>query len=254
MSTELDVAIGAARDAGRLQLRRFRKTQSVQSKADDTPVTKTDLESEARIRRRLQEAFPSYGFLGEEGGEVAATAGARWIVDPLDGTKKYVRGLPFFGPCIALERAGKLQLGVMYIPAMRELLWAERGSGAFLNGAPIYVSTTDDLARAYVVRGNEPGFLRRGWPEAARSPAINAYHDPGFLDLYSYASLACGRIDGIIMVDEAPWDIAAAAVIVEEAGGKLTDFSGEVTVHHGTSVTSNGHLHDQLLALVRPCR
>jgi fructose-1,6-bisphosphatase/inositol monophosphatase family enzyme len=230
MSAELDVAIEAARDAGRLQLRRFRKGQSVRTKADDTPVTKTDLESEARIRERLQVAFPSYGFLGEEGGEVPTGGAARWIVDPLDGTKKYVRGLPFFGPCIALERDGVLQLGVMYLPAMRELLWAERRSGAYLNSAPIHVSATDDLARAYVVRGNEPGFLRRGWPEAARAPALTAYHDPGFLDLYSYASLACGRIDGIIMVDEAPWDIAAAAVIIEEAGGRLTDFSGVASV------------------------
>ncbi len=254
MSPELEAAIEAAREAGRLQLRRFRRRQAVEQKADDTPVTATDRESEALIRRRLEAAFPGCGFLGEEGGETATASAVRWIVDPLDGTKKYVRGLPFFGPCIALERDGELQLGVMYLPAMKELFWAERGAGAFLNGQPIAVSSTPTLDRAYVVRGNEMEFFGRGWNASIMAVAAATYHDPGFLDLYSYASLACGRIDAIVMVGEAPWDIAAASVIVEEAGGRLTDFQGRRTVNSGVSVTSNGLLHDALLALLRDCR
>jgi histidinol phosphatase-like enzyme (inositol monophosphatase family) len=254
LSPELEAAIRAAQQAGRLQMRRFRRAQAVEQKADDTPVTATDRESEALIRRQLEASFPDYGFLGEEEGETTGAGAVRWIVDPLDGTKKYVRGLPFFGPCVALERDGKLQLGVMYLPALKEMLWAERGAGAFLNGEAVHVSSTASLDRAYVVRGYESEFFRRGWGPTIQRVASSTYHDPGFLDLYTYACLASGRIDAIVMVDEAPWDIAAASVIVEEAGGRLTDFQGERSVHHGTSVTSNGLLHDELLALLRDCR
>jgi histidinol phosphatase-like enzyme (inositol monophosphatase family) len=253
MSPELEAAIEAARRAGRLQMDRFRRHQAVETKADDTPVTETDRECEALIRAHLVGGFPGYGFLGEESEEVHGEGEAGWIVDPLDGTKKYVRGLPFFGPSIALERDGELQLGVLYLPALGELLWAERGGGAFLNGTPIRVSETVDLARAYVVGGEAIEFFRRGWGGVIEAVAIQSYHDPGFLDLYTYASVACGRIDGVVMVGESAWDIAAASVIVEEAGGQLTDFRGVRTVHSGTSVTSNGRLHEQLLALVASC-
>ena len=254
MSPELEAAIQAAREAGRLQSRRFRRQQDVENKADDTPVTATDRESEARIRRRLYASFPTYGFLGEEGGETSGEGSVRWIVDPLDGTKKYVRGLPFFGPCIALERDGELVLGVMYLPAMKEMYWAEAGGGAFLNGQSIHVSMVDRLERAYVVLGDDAGFLERGWGAALEAAVGATYHDPGFLDLYTYGCLAAGRIDGIVMVGEAPWDIAAASVIVEEAGGRLTDFAGLRSVYHGTSVTSNGQIHNSLLALLQNCR
>lgn len=254
MSPELEAAIAAAQAAGRLQRRRLGRHGSVESKEDDTPVTAADRDSEKLIRRMLGPVVRGCGFLGEESADTPGDGRCRWIVDPLDGTKKFVRGLPFFGACIALERDGELALGVMHLPVLRETLWAERGEGAFLNGAPIQVSPESRLDRAYVVIGNEVAFYERGWGRPLQGLARSSYHNPGFLDLYSYACLAAGRVDAVVMVGEAPWDIAAARVIVEEAGGRMTDFTGAHTIYSGTNLATNGHLHEPLLDLLRPCR
>ncbi len=256
MSRELEAAIAVAEAAGRLQRARFRRRTRVELKADDTPVTAVDRDSEALIREALAEALPEAGFLGEESASseeaAAPTVRTRWIVDPLDGTKKFVRGLPFFGPCIALERAGDLVLGVMHLPMLRETVWAERGGGAFLNGRPIHVSDQVRLDRAYVTYSSEAEFYRRGW--AARLERIigGSYHNPGFLDLYSYVCLAAGRVDAVINIGEAPWDIGAARVILEEAGGRLTDFTGTATVYGGTTLATNGALHSALMGTLEP--
>lgn len=258
-SPALQAAIGAALAAGRLQRRHFRASLSVETKPDDTPVTFVDRESELLIARRLQRAAPDCGFLGEESSGEAPPrepqrSGARWIVDPLDGTKKFVRGLPFFGPCIALERDGELALGVMHLPALNETLWAERGGGAFLNGEHIQVSDEPDLSRASVVYDNEVAFYDRGWSASLERVIRATYQNPGFLDLYSYAALACGRVDAVVMVGESPWDIAAARVIIEEAGGRLSDFRGAPTVYGGTTLATNGLLHPALLHVLQDCR
>ncbi|MSQ24204.1 MAG: inositol monophosphatase [Chloroflexi bacterium] len=254
----LEAALAAAGAAGQLQLAHFRKTMTVEMKADATPVTQIDRDSEVAIRRVLAEAAPGFGFLGEESSSVEDAgplrSGSRWIVDPLDGTKKFVRGLPFFGPCIALEQDGELVLGVMHLPALGETLWADRGAGAFLNSERIHVSAQRDLSQAYVVHDNEIEFYRRGWGQSLQRLVEHAYHNPGFLDLYSYACLACGRVDAVVMVGESPWDVAAAKVIVEEAGGRLSDFRGSSSVYSGQTIASNGVLHPPLLDLLKDCR
>jgi histidinol-phosphatase len=261
VSPELAAAIAAARAAGRVQRRRFRRrAQRVETKPDDTPVTATDRDSEAIIRRLLAPVIPGCDFLGEEtAAEVERLAppgpgASRWIVDPLDGTKKFVRGLPFFGPCIALERDGRPALGVIHLPALGETWWGECDEGAFLNGRPIRVSPETRLHRAYVAYSNEAEFHRRGWGGALRDLASQTYHNPGFLDLYSYGALAAGWIDAVVMVGEAAWDIAAARVIVEEAGGRLTYFRGLATVYGGTTLATNGLLHPPLLRLLEGYR
>jgi histidinol-phosphatase len=254
MSPELEAAIAAARAAGRLQRRRMRRLGAVELKADDTPVTATDRDSEQLIRHMLENVVPGAGFLAEESAAVAGQGAARWIVDPLDGTKKFVRGLPFFGPCIALEREDAIVLGAMHISTTGETYWAERGRGAFLNGEPIRVSEQDRLDRAYVACSNEVEFYQRGWAEALEALILSTYHNPGFLDLYSYASLACGRVDGVIDLGDSPWDIAAAKVIIEEAGGRLTDITGAATIYSGTTLATNGRLHENLLIALAGCR
>jgi histidinol phosphatase-like enzyme (inositol monophosphatase family) len=255
MSPELEAAVAAAEAAGQLQRRRFRRRHRVELKADDTPVTAVDRDSEALIRQALARALPQAEFLGEEsasGPESAAPSpGVRWIVDPLDGTKKFVRGLPFFGPCIALERDGDLVLGVMHLPLLRETLFAERGGGAHLNGRRVHVSQESSLPRAYVAYSSEAEFFRRGLGHVLESIIVGTYHNPGFLDLYSYVALASGRVDAVVNIGEAPWDIAAARIILEEAGGRLTDFTGEPTVYGGTTLATNGHLHGALLEILR---
>ncbi|OGG46493.1 MAG: hypothetical protein A3F84_21435 [Candidatus Handelsmanbacteria bacterium RIFCSPLOWO2_12_FULL_64_10] len=249
--------MSAARAAGRLQLAQFRRGVAVEMKTDGTPVTQVDRDSEALIRAALERTTPGFDFLGEEsapGGKVGPHAsGSRWIVDPLDGTKKFVRGLPFFGPCIALERNGELVLGVMHVPAMNETIWAERGAGAFLNGEPARVSYESSFERASIVWHNDQEFHERGWASSL-DPLRAAHYNPGFLDLYTYLCLAMGRIDGVLMLGESPWDVAAAQVIIEEAGGQLTDFKGDRTVYQGQTVATNGLLQTVLLDVVKGCR
>jgi len=250
VSPELEAALDAAGAAGRLQRRRFRKPGAVELKADDTPVTKADRDSEKLIRRKLFGVVPGAGFLAEESDELVGEGGARWIVDPLDGTKKFVRGLPFFGPCIALERDGVITLGVMHLPMLGETYWAERGQGAFLNGERISVSQQARLDRAYVVYSSEAEFYRRGWAKQLKELILGTYHNPGFLDLYSYASLAAGRVDAVIDVGDSPWDVAGAQVIIEEAGGRMTDFAGGAAIYAETTLATNGGVHADLLNLV----
>jgi len=250
VSPELTAAIAAARAAGALQRRYFRRTPRVETKPDDTPVTAADRRSELVVRRILEAALPESGFLGEEGGALRPDASVRWIVDPLDGTAKFIRKLPFFGPCIALERAGELVLGVVYLPLFRELFWAEHGSGAFLNGQPIHVSAVAALDQAYVSHGYERDFFDRGMGATLTRLAHGVRHNPGFLDLYSYVSVACGRIDAVAMLNESPWDIAAHRVIVEEAGGRLTDFDGIPTITGTSTLATNGLLHEDLRRLI----
>jgi len=204
----------------------------------------------------LVQRCPGCEFLAEEsyttGAPLTPVAdGCRWIVDPLDGTKKFVRGLPFFGPCVALERDADLVAGVIHLPALAETFAAQRGDGADLNGNPIHVSDVSQLDRAYVVYANESEFARRGWGEVIRQLIASTYHNPGFLDLYSYGALAAGRVDAVVMIGEAPWDTAAARLIVEEAGGRFTDFQGEASVYGGTTLASNGLLHAALLDLIQ---
>ncbi len=250
MSPELEAALDAAGAAGRLQRRRFRKPGAVELKADDTPVTKADRDSEKLIRRKLFGVVPGAGFLAEESDELVGEGGARWIVDPLDGTKKFVRGLPFFGPCIALERDGVITLGVMHLPMLGETYWAERGQGAFLNGERISVSQQARLDRAYVVYSSEAEFYRRGWAKQLKELILGTYHNPGFLDLYSYASLAAGRVDAVIDVGDSPWDVAAAEVIIEEAGGRMTDFAGGSAIYAETTLATNGAIHEGLAGVL----
>lgn len=263
MSPELRAAIDAARAAGRIQRRHFRHRLAIETKPDATPVTRVDRASEAAIRQVLAPVILGAEFAGEESYEVAEgtdpwgrlrASTPCWIVDPLDGTRKFVRGLPFFGPCIALQRDGDLVLGVMHLPALGETLWAERGAGAFLNGVEIHVAEPSALDRAYVVIGNQAEFLRRSWGQSLGRLTGSIYHDPGFLDLYSYASLAAGRLDAVVMVGEAPWDVAAARLILEEAGGRFTDFRGAATIYSGTTLATAGSLHDELLPLLAACR
>ncbi|MEA2639199.1 MAG: histidinol-phosphatase [Chloroflexota bacterium] len=250
MSPELAAALAAARAAGAILRRYYRRIPPVETKADRTPVTVADREAEEAIRRVLEPAIPGAGFLGEETGVTRPDAAIRWIVDPLDGTAKFIRKLPFFGPCIALEREGELILGVASLPMLGETFWAERGAGAFRNGRRIRVSAVDQLEHAYVVRGYERAFYERGLDGVLERLARMTYHNPGFLDLYSYLSIACGRVDAIVDHDEHLWDIAAHRVIIEEAGGRLTDFRGTPTIDADTTIASNGVLHEALLALV----
>jgi histidinol-phosphatase len=248
-SRELQTALDAARAAAEVIGPLFRSNLSVHTKADASPVTEADVRAEEVIRATLARAFPAYGFYGEETGCHAMGAESVWLVDPIDGTKAFVRESPFFSTQIALLRAGELVLGVSSAPAYGELAWAERGGGAFLNERPIKVSAVTSLEQAFVSTGNLRSLTRSaGW---TRLGALlgGAACTRGYGDFVHYHLLARGALDVVIESDVNILDIAALTVIVREAGGTFTDLTGAAVGLDTRSVlATNAALHPAVLA------
>ncbi|MCA1648320.1 MAG: inositol monophosphatase [Chloroflexi bacterium] len=245
-----EVGIEAARSAGGLLRRRVNSIREVHHKSAVDIVTDVDFESEQEVCATLQAAFPTHSILGEEGGiRVGSDARFRWIVDPLDGTTNYAHGFPFFCVSIGLEVEGKLTLGVAYAPSLDELYVAEAGRGAMVNDRPIQVSATRDLPQALLATGFP--YDRAEFPRALKSFEVMSLHSQAVrragsavLDL---CYVACGRLDGYWEHLVQPWDIAAGALIVVEAGGSVTATDGSAfRLEDGQVLASNGLLHASL--------
>ena len=247
MTNELNIAIRAAKEAGKIQLELRGSALDIERKDDCSPVTLVDKRCEDAVKKIITEAFPKDSFLGEETGESGSSKERRWIVDPIDGTRPYIRGIPTHSVLIGLEENGEPALGVIYLPAMDIMCHAAKGEGAFLNGEKIRVSSTGKLSDAMgstlglVEYADEPLggqllSLMRAWD-----------YTYGFMDAYSYVLLACGKLDVCVNLLDKAWDCAAAACIVKEAGGEFSDISGNKTVHNGSIVFTNGILHDQVI-------
>ena len=247
-SKELQAALAAARAAGEVIRSYYQKNPGVRLKADASPVTEADLRAEQVIRATLSERFPGYGFFGEETGQHAMGAENVWLVDPLDGTKAFVREIPFFSTQIALLRAGKLVLGVSSAPVYGELAWAEEGGGAWLNDRPVRVSNVAALAQAAISTGNLGSLARSArWQRFGRLVGAAGYLR-GYGDFVHYHLLARGALEVVLESDVNILDIAALTVIVREAGGTLTDLEGRAVGLSTTSVlASNGHLHQTVM-------
>lgn len=238
--------------ADRIALQFFRaRDLRVDEKPDLSPVTDADRAIETMARRLLGDRHPELGVLGEEQGEAPGTAEARLIIDPIDGTRNFVRGIPIFGVLLAIEVGGEVAAGVASAPALRTRWHGARGAGAFRDGKRITVSGVGALSNAMLFHGNlalaEPA-PAGGFSALARQ----VDRTRGFGDFYQHVLVAEGA--GEIAIDPAanPWDIAALQVIVEEAGGQATALGGERSIYAGSLVTSNGALHRQVLDVLSP--
>jgi histidinol-phosphatase len=238
VSPDLELALRLADAADELSLPRFRTGIAFETKPDLTPVTEADRAVEAELRRLLAEARPDDAVLGEEQGATGAGE-RRWIVDPIDGTRNYARGVPVWGTLIALEEAGSVRLGVVSAPALGRRWYAERGVGAFAGDERVGVSSVsrvEDAVLSFAYENVLPDVARRAW------------HVRGLGDFWAHMLVAEGAVDGAVDatgVNE--WDLAAVQVIVEEAGGRFTDFAGSARIDGGSGVRSNGLLHGELL-------
>jgi histidinol-phosphatase len=243
-SKELQAARDAAEAAAVVIRSLYQKNLQITTKADATPVTEADVRAEEAIRTVLTERFPSYGFYGEETGQHALDAESVWLVDPIDGTKSFVRETPFFSTQIALMRQGRFVLGVSSAPAYGELAWAEEGGGAFMNDKPIRVSGVADLAGSIISTGNLKTLAKS--PAWARFGGLigKVSRLRGYGDFVHYHLLARGALDVVIESDVHILDIAALTVIVREAGGTFTDLrGGPVGLDTTTVLATNGALH-----------
>lgn len=246
-SPELQAALEAAEAASVVVRDLYRRNLAITTKADRSPVTEADVLAEQAIREVLSRHFPSYGFFGEETGRHAMDAESIWLVDPIDGTKSFVRETPFFSTQIALLRGDRLVLGVSAAPAYGELAWAERGAGAWLDGQRIRVSAVSRLDAAVLSTGNLKTLAAGpGWTRFGRVvTAVDRLR--GYGDFVHYHLLARGALDAVIESDVNILDIAALSVIVEEAGGRFTDLAGApVTLDTTTVLATNGPLHGEL--------
>jgi histidinol-phosphatase len=244
MSADLELAFRLADAADAISLPRFRTGLAVETKPDLTPVTEADRAVEAEIRRLVTAERPGDAVLGEEEGAIGSSA-RRWIVDPIDGTRNYSRGIPVWATLIALEVDGVVELAVVSAPALGRRWWAERGAGAYVNGERIHVSAiehVEDAVLSFAIENEVPEIARRAW------------HARGFGDFWAYMLVAEGGVDGAVDAEGVnEWDLAAVQVIVEEAGGRFSDRDGVSRIDAGSAVASNGLVHEALLAaLTRP--
>lgn len=251
MDAILSAAIDAAKAAGEIALHYFRTNLAVETKADRTPVTQADRECESQIVEILSARFPDVGFLGEEHGERFGTRNARWIIDPIDGTKNFIRGIPFFATLIALEEEGEITAGVMYAPALNDLLYARKGQGAFVQGRPVRVSEVASLKEAMLVHGGLKDLkVRPCWQPFLRLVDATA-RQRGFGDALGHSIVICGQAEVVLEPEIKPWDVAATKILVTEAGGRFSDFAGSSSIYAGSAVISNGRVHDEVLRFLR---
>ena len=239
MSPDLALALRLADAADAISLPLFRSGLPIETKPDLTPVTEADRAVETKLRRMLGAERPTDAILGEEHG---ATAGGvrRWILDPIDGTRNYARGVPIWATLVALEETGVVRVGVVSAPALGHRWWAERGGGAFADGAPMRVSAISRVEDAVLCIPAD-GTLRE--------LAGRAWHTRGLGDFWAHMLVAEGAADGAVdVVGVCEWDLAAVQVVVEEAGGMFSDAAGSPRIDRGTAITTNGLLHDELLA------
>jgi histidinol-phosphatase len=249
--TRYELAVEAARKAGDLARAYYETTFDVENKADDSPVTIADRQAEQLIRGLVTKHFADDGFLGEEFGDQPGGSGFRWVIDPIDGTRSFVRHIPIWGTLIGLEYRGEPVAGVAYIPVLGQVYRALRGDGAFVNDRRIHVSKTATLSDALMCYSSLNWFVKVGKESAFLELVRRTQRQRGFGDFYGFCLVAEGACDFMLDHGVHEWDVSALRPIVEEAGGTFTDWAGTPTTKTPDVVASNGPLHADVLAVLR---
>jgi len=246
----LDFAVEVAWRAGRITLAHYQTGVGVEAKEDDSPVTIADRDSERLARKLIEDQFPSDGIVGEEFGETRPGADRRWILDPIDGTKSFIRGVPLYGVLVALEVEGEATIGVLHFPALGETVYAARGLGCWWNGRQARVSETDQINEALVLTTDfemiEDEGRSEGWDRLRRAAGLTRT----WADAYGYALVATGRAEVMLDPIVSVWDAAALQPVIEEAGGIFTDWEGRATHLSDDAIATNTALADEVRELL----
>jgi histidinol phosphatase-like enzyme (inositol monophosphatase family) len=257
VSARLDAAIEAARDAGELTLQFFGKDRlSFERKQDNSPVTQADRGAEQLLRSRILKAFPNDTVVGEEFGEVPGTSGFSWILDPIDGTKSFISGVPLYSVLVGILYGKTSVAGVIRIPALDECVYAATKQGAWwIRGSDrprsARVSSCKSLGEGLFVTSQVDSFAGRGAADVFLQLERAAYITRTWGDGYGYLLVATGRALAMVDPDMKLWDAAAILPVVVEAGGTFTDWCGEPTIEHGEGVATNGHVLEEVLRVTR---
>ena len=250
MNPDLQLALTLADAADAITLKYFRSAGlAVRTKSDQSPVSEADEATETMLREKLRSERPGDGIVGEEFGTTGTTS-RRWILDPIDGTKNYIRGVPIYATLIALEENGRVTTGVISAPALPRRWWAARGHGAFCDGRRIAVSDVGSIDQAFVGYDSVTDFTGK---QRARFLDLlgEVQRSRGFGDFWAHMLVAEGAIDLAVEPKVSIWDVAPVQVIVEEAGGRFTDLKGRVTPDGGNALSTNGRIHEAALEALR---
>jgi myo-inositol-1(or 4)-monophosphatase len=251
LSNYLKFATETAYLAGRLTLGYYQSSLSVDYKADDSPVTIADRKAEELIRSRIEDAYPGHAIIGEEFGlKESQGATHRWIIDPIDGTKSFMRGVPLYGVLLGLEIEGRVEVGAAYFPALDEMIAAATGAGCWWNGRPAQVSPITDLQRAYFSTTSAQAFEKHGRIQTFNRLIRSCYYQVGWSDAYGYLLAATGRVD--IMLDPVMniWDCGPFPPILSEAGGFFGDWKGNPTIYAHEALATTQALLPHVLELI----
>jgi histidinol-phosphatase len=247
----LDFAIDAAWQAGQLTLAHFQTRVDIEQKADDSPVTVADRGGEELLRRLIESRFPDHAIYGEEFGQTDRDSSYRWIIDPVDGTRSFVRGVPLYGVLVGLEIAGEVVVGVAHFPALNEMLAAALGEGCWWNGRPARVSDVARLDQAFIVYTDSASFAEYNRAQAWARLQEATHTQRGWGDCYGHCLVATGRAEAMFDPIMSAWDCAALVPILQEAGGTFTDWTGEATIYGGDAFSTNGILFDSILETLK---
>lgn len=251
LSTYLEFATETAYLAGRLTLGYFQAGVRPEFKGDDSPVTIADRKAEELIRQRIEARYPRHAIIGEEfGAKTGEVATHRWIIDPIDGTKPFTRGIPSYGVLIGLEIEGRVEVGVAYFPALDDMVHAATGVGCWWNGRRARVSQATSLERAVVAFSDVGSFAQYGRSEAWQRVSQAVYVRAGWGDAYGHCLVATGRVE--LMLDPVMnvWDCGPLPPILKEAGGVFTDWQGQETIYAGEAISTTPALLPQVLDLI----
>jgi histidinol-phosphatase len=244
------VALDAVQKAEERILYYFHNIPKIETKIDKTPVTKADKEAEEIIISTIKKSFPSHGFMGEEFGKDNEDAEFIWIIDPIDGTKNFIHGLNFFGTVLGLKYQGKIILGISNMPAIKELLYASENENTTLNNKSVNVSKIALLKDAFV-NFNPSNFDAPKFMDIVKAVDNKVLNIRGFGDTFGYHLVASGRADVMFETGPKAWDISAYQIIIKKAGGKYSDFKGDEYALGGTSLATNGLIHEEILSLIK---
>ncbi len=250
----LDFALDAAWRAGRVTLAHFQTGLAAERKDDNSPVTIADRAAEQTLRELITNRWPGHSMMGEEYGHTAGqdqTSGYTWVIDPIDGTKSFVSGVPLYAVLLALVHDETPLLGVMHFPGLNETVYAARGRGCYWNGRRARVSSIDQLSDAVLLASDIDTFARYNREDAFQRLIRETYIQRTWGDAYGYALVATGRAEVMLDPAMAVWDCGPLQVIMEEAGGTFTDWKGTPTIFGGEAIATNGALYEQVMAIVR---
>jgi histidinol phosphatase-like enzyme (inositol monophosphatase family) len=253
IESRLEVALEACWRAGKITLEYFQTGVAVELKSDRTPVTVADQRAEEEIRGWLARHFPDDAVVGEEGGSVKPLreTNTTWYIDPIDGTKSFVCGLPFYGVLLACEMNGRVVLGVAHFPALNETVWAAQGTGCFWNGRRARVSAVNKLDEAVLLTTDFYRLNTMGHGATLDELCGATKLQRTWGDAYGYILVATGRAEIMIDPRMAVWDNGPLLPILEEAGGRFTDWQGNATIHSDNAFATNGHLHEMVGQILR---